>query len=100
MGLLDRLSRRQARPPEANASLAADARSMRDALDALRHEVGASEVTLRGAVRDMLEGEIEAPTADVRALRERGTNPDEFYSREIAPSWDDLNEAQRAARLD
>jgi hypothetical protein len=100
MGLLDRLSRRQARPPEANASLAADARSMRDALDALRHEVGATHVTLRGAVGDMLEGEIEAPTADVAALRDRGTDAQDFYTREIAPSWDDLNEAQRAARLD
>jgi hypothetical protein len=101
MGLLDRLiGAAPERAPEAGSrSLAADARATRAALDALRRE-GGSELTLRDALRDMLEGEVAAPTRDVAALRDRGVDAGEFYAREVAPSWDGLNEAQRAARLD
>src|SRR4051812_26618845 len=75
---------------------------MRDALDALRREEGdgLARLNVKAALRDMLEGEIAAPTADVAAMRARGVDPDEFYAREVAPSWDGMNEAQRAARLD
>src|SRR4051812_42846412 len=100
MGLLDRLIHGAPEDAPKRSSLAADARSMREALDAHRREVGASNVTVRGALRDMLSGEVAAPTADVAKLRDRGTDADEFYTRELAPSWDGLNEAQRAARLD
>src|SRR4051794_28577766 len=100
MGLIDRLIHGAPEQEPERASLAADARSMREALDAYRREVGASRADVRGALRDMLSGEMAAPTADVARLRERGTDADDFYTREIAPSWDGRNEAQRAARLD
>jgi len=100
MGLLERLRGREGAEADSGSSLAADATAMRDVLDGLRREAGGVPLGLREAVRDLLEGEVEAPTADVTALRERRTDPDDFYAREIAPSWDGLNEAQRAARLD
>jgi hypothetical protein len=57
-------------------------------------------VDLRGMVRDLLEGEVEAPTADVAELVRTNVDPGEFYEKEIAPSWEDLGEAQRAARVE
>ena len=99
MGLLDRLLH-PSEPAPGRASLATDARAMRETLDGLRREAGGGRVVLREAVADLLEGEVAAPTADVRSLRDRGTDPRQFYEREIAPSWDGLNEAKRAARLD
>ena len=101
MGVLDRLmGRTTGREPPSRTSLAADARAMRDALDGLRRESGRSRVVLRSVVRDLLDGELPAPTADVVTLRDHGTGAEEFYGREIAPSWEGLNEARRAARLD
>jgi hypothetical protein len=100
MGLLDRLRGREEAPADGRSSLAADAGAVRDTLDGLHREGGGAPLSLRDAVRDLLEGEVEAPTADVASLRSRSTDPDDFYAREVAPSWDGLNEAQRAARLD
>src|SRR4051794_37267104 len=105
MGLLDRLRGSEngaANSPGGGRSLARDAVAMREALDALQREAGgrATRLRLRDAVRDMLDGEIAAPTADVASLRGRDLDADAFYERELAPSWDGLNEAQRAARLD
>jgi hypothetical protein len=82
-----------------------DARAMRTVLDALGHELRAArgpgtEVDLRTAVRDLLEGEVEAPTADVADLKRRGTDPDRFYEAEVAPSWEGLDEETRASRLE
>ena len=57
-------------------------------------------VDLRAIVRDLLEGEVEAPTADVAELVRAGVTPDEFYERELKPSWEGLGEAQRAARVE
>ena len=103
MGLLDRLKG----PPRrrAGASLAEDARAMRATLDALRREREAARggtwaPDLRDLVRDLLEGEVEAPTADVEALKSAGTDPDAFYADEVAPSWEGFGEAQRATRID
>ena len=93
MGLLDRLFG-PGPAAAADASLATDADVMRATLDDLQPR------TPRDALRALLGGDGEAPTADVRALRERGGDPDDFYAREVAPSWDGLNEAQRAARLE
>jgi hypothetical protein len=82
-----------------------DARAMRTVLDALGHELRAArgpgaEVDLRTAVRDLLEGEVEAPTADVAALKRRDTDADRFYEAEVAPSWEGLDEEARAGRLE
>ena len=82
-----------------------DARAMRTVLDALGHELRAARgpgaaVDLRSAVRDLLEGEVEAPTADVADLKRRGTDADRFYEAEVAPSWEGLDEEARAGRLE
>lgn len=103
MQLLERLRGRS--PRTGRRRLADDARAMRATLD----EVGAelrivsgdgAPLDLRPVIRDLLEGEVAAPTADVAALVARGADPDEFYDREVKPSWDDLDEAHRAARLE
>ena len=102
MGLLTRLRGTAEAPRHGFAS---DARAMRRALDGLHAEIervngGGSPVDLRQMVRDMLEGEVEAPTADIAALMRLGEDPDEFYEREVRPSWEGLGEAQRAARIE
>lgn len=101
MSLLDRMfgGQREPRKPAGRTSLAADAAAMREALDGLRREADGTP-PLRVVVRDLLEGELPTPTADVRTLRDVGPDATTFYTREIEPSWEGLNEAQRAARLD
>jgi hypothetical protein len=108
MGLLDRLrsgpgAATTAAPGEPD--LARDARAMRAALDAMRAEDlrargTSAPVDVRAVVHDLLEGEVAAPTRDVTALRGERLDADGFYDKEIAPSWDGLGEAQRAARLE
>jgi hypothetical protein len=85
--------------------LAGDARSMRATLEGIHHELAIArgprtEVDIRTALRDLLDGEVAAPTDDVTALKARGTDADAFYAAEVAPSWEGLNEAQRAARVE
>ena len=104
MGLLTRLMGER-QPQRATGGLAADARAMRAALDGLHaenvrvHGPGAA-VDLRGMARDLLEGEVAAPTEDVAELMRRGVRPDEFYEAEVKPSWEGLGEAQRAQRIE
>ena len=81
-------------------SLARDAREMRATLTALHSERGGRELDLRAMVRDLLEGEVEAPTSDVLHMIALDTSPDEFYERELAPNWDGLDENARADKLD
>ena len=57
-------------------------------------------VDLRAIVHDLLSGEVAAPTADVAFLVKHHVDPGAFYEKEIAPSWEGLGEAQRAARLE
>src|SRR5918998_595995 len=71
-----------------------------DRLRADRRDGGGRELDLRGMVRDLLQGEIAAPTADVRHMIRLDTSPDEFYERELAPNWDGLGEDRRADKLD
>ena len=104
MGLLARL---KGDSPEVHegGDLAADARAMRRALGSIRADLdrvngAGSPVDLRAVVRDLLEGEVQAPTADVATLVRAGVDPEEFYDREIGPSWDGLGEPQRAARVE
>src|SRR3954471_21355999 len=98
MGLLTRL-RGTANP--SRHGFASDARAMRRALDGLHAEIervngGGSPVDLRSMVCDLLEGEVEAPTADIAALMRLDEDPDEFYEREVMPSWEGLRGAPRA----
>ena len=104
MGLLTRLLGRE--PEERRAGgLPEDARAMRSALAALHAEHQrvhgpTAPVDLRALVGELLEGEVEAPTADVAELVRSGAEPDEFYEKELKGSWEDLGEAQRAARVE
>jgi hypothetical protein len=101
MGLMDRLrADRRESGDGAQPSLARDAASMRATLTAVHSERGGGELDLRAMVRDLLEGEVEAPTADVRHMIRQGTSPDDFYERELAPNWDALDEDRRADKLD
>jgi hypothetical protein len=104
MGLLTRL-RGRSEPKRASGGLAADARAMRSALDGIHAELmrvngPTAPVDLRAMVGDLLEGEVAAPTADVAELMQIGVTPDEFFEKELKPSWDGLGEAQRAARVE
>ena len=100
MGLFERLRGSGAGAVQAPPSLARDAKAMRATLTAMHDERGGDDLELHSLVHDMLEGEIEAPTADVRDLAARGVNPDEFYERELSPNWDGLGEQRRAEKLD
>jgi hypothetical protein len=77
---------------------------MRVTLDALDAELRAARrgregIDLRAMVVDLLEGEVAAPTADVADLVRRGVDPAGFYEREVAPSWEGLDEGERETRL-
>jgi hypothetical protein len=100
MGLFDRLRGVDSAVAEAPPSLARDAQAMRATLTAMHDERGGSDLELHALVHDLLEGEIEAPTRDVRDLVANGVNPDEFYERELSPNWDGLDEESRADKLD
>jgi hypothetical protein len=105
MGLLTRLMGREPAAKGRGHGFASDARAMRRALDGLHAElelVGGrgTPVDLRPMIRDLLEGEVEAPTADIAELMRLGEDPDEFYEREVKPSWEGMGEAQRAARIE
>jgi hypothetical protein len=94
--------RRQAGAEPPRRGLAGDAAAMGAALTAMQRDRGgpAAAIDLHAIVRDLLEGEVEAPTADVRELVRLHTDPDDFYAKEIQPPWEGLSEVQRAQRLD
>jgi hypothetical protein len=102
VSLLDRLrGDDRGRAAEAPPSLSRDAVRMRATLTGLHSERGgAGEPDLRGVVFDLLEGEVEEPTADVRWLVDEDVDAGDFYSEEIQPNWDGLDENARADKLD
>jgi hypothetical protein len=74
---------------------------MRTTLEAMHEERGpAAPIDIRAMVRDLLDGEVESPTRDVAKLRGERIDADDFYAREIAPSWDGKDGDTRAARLE
>ena len=101
MGLLDRLRGAGSPKGEPPASFARDAVAMRATLTGIHAERGTGgEPDLRAVTRDLLDGEVEAPTADVRLLIAEDTDPGNFYDSELAPNWDGLQELARADKLD
>jgi len=55
------------------------------------------EYQLRGLCMDVF---ASAPTTDVRWLKEQGVDGEQFYRRELAPSWEGLDREQRAEKID
>ena len=55
------------------------------------------EFQLRGLCIDVFGTKA---TADIRWLKERGVDGDDFYRRELAPSWEGLDHRERAEKID
>ena len=55
------------------------------------------EYQLRGLCMDVF---ASAPTSDVRWLKDKGVDGDDFYRRELAPSWEGLSREERAEKID
>jgi hypothetical protein len=55
------------------------------------------EFQLRGLCLDVF---ASAPTTDLRLLKEQGTQPEDFYRRELAPNWEGLSRDERARKID
>jgi hypothetical protein len=55
------------------------------------------EFQLRGLCLDVF---ASGPTTDLRWLKEQGTDPEDFYRRELAPNWEELSQERRAAKID
>jgi hypothetical protein len=55
------------------------------------------EFQLRGLCLDVF---ASAPTTDLRVLKEQGVEAEDFYRRELAPSWDGLSREKRAHKID
>ena len=55
------------------------------------------ELDLAGLTEDVFSSH---PTTDVRWLKERGVDGETFYRRELAPSWDGLDQHERARKIE
>jgi hypothetical protein len=55
------------------------------------------EFQLRGLCLDVFAGDN---TTDLRWLRERGVEGEDFYRRELAPNWEGLGREERGAKID
>ena len=55
------------------------------------------EFQLRGLCLDVF---ASAPTTDIRYLKSVGVEAEDFYRRELAPSWERLSQAERAHKID
>ena len=55
------------------------------------------EFQLRGLCLDVF---ASAPTTDLRYLKSKGVEADDFYRRELAPSWEGLSREERARKID
>lgn len=55
------------------------------------------EFQLRGLCLDVF---ASAATTDLRHLKQRGTDAEDFYRRELAPNWEGLSQAERADKID
>jgi hypothetical protein len=55
------------------------------------------EFQLRGLCLDVF---ASAPTTDLRYLKERGVDAEDFYRRELRPNWEGLSQEERTAKID
>jgi hypothetical protein len=55
------------------------------------------EFQLRGLCIDVF---ASAPTTDLRYLKERGVDAEDFYRRELRPNWEGLSQEERTAKID
>ena len=55
------------------------------------------EFQLRGLCLDVF---ASAPTTDLRYLKEQGVQGEDFYRRELAPSWEGLSKEERGRKID
>lgn len=68
---------------------------LRDSSEIFRTASG--EFQLRGLCMDVFTG---PSTTEVKWLKDHGMDGESFYKTEIQPSWDGLDQAGRAARID
>jgi hypothetical protein len=61
------------------------------------YRTASGEFLLGALCRDVF---ASAPTSGIRWLKGRGVDADEFYRRELAPSWEGLGQADRARRIE
>jgi hypothetical protein len=55
------------------------------------------EFQLRGLCLDVF---ASAPTTDLRYLKSKGVEAEDFYRRELAPSWEGLSREERGRKID
>jgi hypothetical protein len=55
------------------------------------------EFQLRGLCLDVF---ASAPTTDLRFLKDKGVEGDDFYRRELAPNWEGLSQEERGRKID
>jgi hypothetical protein len=55
------------------------------------------EFQLRGLCLDVF---ASAPTTDLRYLKSKGIDAEEFYRRELAPNWEGLSQEERGHKVD
>jgi peptide subunit release factor 1 (eRF1) len=61
------------------------------------YRTASGEFQLEALCRDVF---ASARTTDVRWLKERGVDGEDFYRRELGPSWDGLSQHERAGRIE
>jgi hypothetical protein len=70
-------------------------RELEDTREVFRTSSG--EFQLKSLCRDVF---ASGSTTDLRWLKSRGVDPDEFYENELGPSWEGLDQRARAAKIE
>jgi hypothetical protein len=70
-------------------------RELEDTREVFRTSSG--EFQLKSLCRDVF---ASGSTTDLRWLKSRGVDPGEFYENELRPSWEGLDQRERAAKIE
>jgi hypothetical protein len=70
-------------------------KELEDTRDVFRTSSG--DFQLQALCRDVF---ASGATTDLRRLKSRGVDPDDFYERELKPSWEGLDQSARAAKIE